>query len=91
MIEPTAEMREVFRTVGDDYCDCNDCLDKRLSAVLAIVARDRCMEARGHANQPLARPKPRRKPNWRDVPGCMCARTGRPYRLCPVHGKDAKP
>jgi hypothetical protein len=48
VIEPTDEMRMVFRTVGDDYCDCDDCLNLRLAAVLAIVERDHCMGARGH-------------------------------------------
>lgn len=35
---------------------------------------------------------PRRSPHFKPDPngrGCLCARTGPPYRLCPVHGVDA--
>jgi hypothetical protein len=45
VIEPTDEMRAAFRAEREDSCDeigCgrDDCLNERLAAVLAIVARD---------------------------------------------------
>lgn len=59
MIEPTAEMLAAFRSAeaADDECAiCDVCLNHRLAAVLAIVARDRCMQPRDHAGHPLAAP-----------------------------------
>lgn len=78
MIEPTDEM--IYAFAGEPEITATDAhaITAGLAAVLAIVERD-------------YRVAPRRKPSWRDVPGCMCAPTGRPYRLCPVHGKDAPP
>ena len=63
MIDPIDEMREAFLAEREDACDeigCGrpECLDVRLAAALAIVARTRCMEPRGHVFHPLARPEP---------------------------------
>lgn len=52
MIEPTDEMRRAFYENSRGGSDAK----AGLAAVLAIVARDRCMEAAGHASHPLARP-----------------------------------
>lgn len=57
MIEPTPAIRDEFRAV---VCDCvglacRRCLDARLAAVLAHLARDRCMERRGHVWSPSAK------------------------------------
>ncbi len=58
MIEPTDEMKAAFRAAQEQRAaelvaegaplGAHDILDRGLAAVLAIVARDRCMEARGH-------------------------------------------
>lgn len=57
MIEPTDEMVQAFARVfftnplGED-------VRAGLAAVLAIVARDHCLEAKGHVYHPLAREWP---------------------------------
>lgn len=77
MIALTPEMRAAAcRRMGVDELD--PWTEAALVDVLALVERDNNVT-----------PKRRRKPNWRDTPGCMCARTGRPYRLCPAHGITA--
>lgn len=76
MIELTDEMFNAFYEAGVDRDFLLSDTRAGLAAVLAIVERD-------------YRIKPRRKPSWRDAPGCLCAPTGRPYRLCPVHGEAA--
>jgi hypothetical protein len=58
VIEPTDEMKAAFRAAQNRRAEelvaenaplgGHDILDRGLAAVLAIVARDRCMEARGH-------------------------------------------
>lgn len=52
MIEPTGEMRLAFDEApgADKDCACAICLNHRLAAVLALVARDYCLEPRGHAS-----------------------------------------
>lgn len=58
MIEPTAEMVSAFELASWANGQEED-VDAALAAVLAIVERDRCMQPRGHADQPLAaRPAP---------------------------------
>lgn len=65
MIEPTDEMRAAFRAAIDARAALavdrgepfggHVILDAGLTAVLAIVARERCMERRGHVWHPLAK------------------------------------
>ncbi len=65
MIEPTDEMKAAFRAAQERRAaelvaegaplGGHDILDRGLAAVLAIVARDRCMQARGHVYHPQAR------------------------------------
>lgn len=57
MIEPTGEMRLAFdeAPAADKGCTCAICLNHRLAAVLALVGRDRCLEAKGHVWHPLAK------------------------------------
>jgi hypothetical protein len=63
VIEPTDEMVEAYgRAVWPTPRSKSDAETTRarrragLAAVLAIVERDRCMQPRGHADQPLAAP-----------------------------------
>ena len=60
MIEPTGEMRLAFddAPAATKGCTCAVCLNHRLTAVLAIVERERCMEPRDHAFHPLAKNRP---------------------------------
>jgi hypothetical protein len=76
VIEPTDEMRTAFRAEREDSCDeigCgrDDCLNERLAAVLAIVARDYAI-------------RPRRSPPTED-PCCGVSRHGRKCELPPGH------
>jgi hypothetical protein len=61
VIEPTDEMVEAFRAVegtgGWGRNDPREAVRAGLAAVLAIVARDRCMEASGH-DDPLRHVEP---------------------------------
>jgi hypothetical protein len=94
VIEPTDEMLDemldLYETVRRAYWTAHDheaagmtvaehhraAARPALKAVLALVERDYVIRPR------------RRKPAQidRSAPGCMCAPTGKRYRLCPVHG-----
>jgi hypothetical protein len=64
VIELTDEMKAAFRAAQEQRAaelvaegaplGGHDILDRGLAAVLAIVARDRCMERRGHGYHPPA-------------------------------------
>lgn len=63
MIEPTDEMiaameRAYAETTGINWSRLHVNHRAGLAAVLAVVARDRCMEAAGHVYHPLARERP---------------------------------
>lgn len=60
MIEPTDEMRQAFADAKAAVKGCpglDDGDDEGLAAVLAIVARDRCLAPAGHVYHPLAAPR----------------------------------
>lgn len=117
MIEPTDEMVEAFRVAwhekavelvasGATSIDGSLATRAGLAAVLAILARDRCMERRGHVHHPLRK----RTPTWLprrganhphfcvscsdgdgQGPGCInCRRTGMDQTPWP-HCKECAP
>jgi hypothetical protein len=89
-LEPTDEMVAAFERFMTDVTPEVGQTRNALAAVLSIVARDRCMEARGHVYHPGARKhvepsvedwdwKPPR-PSWTEgaphLPGCPCVHCG---------------
>jgi hypothetical protein len=57
-LEPTDEMVAAFERFMTDVTPEVGQTRNALAAVLSVVARDRCMEARGHVYHPLAKPSP---------------------------------
>lgn len=79
MIEPTDDLVQAAQaaTCG---AESDECMRDALVAAFAILARERCMERRGHVWHPLARPAL-----------AVCAASGPDGLICqrrPAHGAN---